>query len=157
MLNNRSVRLQLEEVRAARKALKDRDEVLESIEASLLRWLDLAEVGTPLPLSAPGRLPLNLPEAPPKDGKVLLKDAVLLVLRNRAGTVMSSEEIFQAAKALGASSRSSKPTQVIEWILQEAQKFANAPIKKTAPHRYVWVQEEGPRRATAAAILGGDL
>ena len=153
MLDTREVRRQLEQIRAARVAIKKQDDALKAMEGSILQWLDLADLAFPLDLEAQRPLPLSLPE-PGTKRKLLLKDAVLLVLRNRAGTVMSSQDIFEAAKAMGASSRSEKPLIVVEWIIGEARKFANAPINKTKAHHYVWTQQERPAKTHEPATGG---
>lgn len=143
MLNAKAVRSQLADVRKARADLKERDNALQAIENSLLRWLDIAivETGEPLPLTFVR--PATVPERAPA-GKALLKDAVLMVLRNRAGSVMSTEEILEAAKAMGATSRSKTPLHVVEWIIQEARKYANAPVQKIRAHQYTWARAETP-------------
>jgi len=141
LLNAKMVRSQLADVRKARADLRERDNALQAIENSLLRWLDLAvaESGEPLPLTFVR--PATLPERN-TGGKMLLKDAVLLVLRNRAGSILNTEEILEAAKAMGAESRSKTPLHVVEWIIQEARKYANAPVEKIRPHHYTWVRPE---------------
>lgn len=147
MLNERGVREQLEEVRVALANIDNEREALQAIETSLLHWLDLHAVPN-------AQLPLSPPPATPAKGKrtehrfaplgtIKLPDAIIRALRNRPGIPMKSDEILETAKSMGVKTNAKDPIGVVEWNLYDIVKKNKAPIKKTAPHTYVYLASSG--------------
>lgn len=140
MLNERGVRDQLAEVKGALGKLDDERNALLAIEQSLLNWLDLHSVpNTQLPLEKPPIEPTEKPK--PRFailGTMKLEDAIIRALHNRAGERMNSQAILDTAKAMGVKTNSKDPIKVIEWVLYDIVKKQKAPIRKIAPHTYVY-------------------
>jgi hypothetical protein len=145
MLNESSVREQLNNVRAALAKLGAERTALEAIEQSLVRWLDLhGEPHSQLPLAPTHRsngAPKNRSETFKPLGAIAFAKAVIRGLRNRAGIVMTTSEVLSAALEMGAVTKAKAPLKVVEWILYDAVKKGSHPIRKSnAPHTWVYLE-----------------
>jgi hypothetical protein len=147
MLNERTVRDQLAEVRAALGKLDAERKALESIVTSLEKWLDLHSDagGAQLPLAPTPAAPNGKTNGKTTTkplfqtlGALPLKVAVERVLRNREGVPMETADILAKAEEMGARTESKEPEKVVEWILYDMIKKGKVPVHKLRPHRYVY-------------------
>lgn len=150
MLDERAVRRQLDEVSSALSKIEDERAALQAIKDSYIKWLDLhAGQNSQLPLevvppsaTAPNGKTKQKPTFT-KLGTVSLERAIIGALQNRSGTPMTSDEILTTAQNMGAKTNAGQPIRVVEWILYEIERKKKAPIKKLAPHRYVYESSAG--------------
>lgn len=141
MLNEQGVRAQLADVRDALGKMDAERQALQSIEQSLLKWLDLhSSLGEQLPLAkvSQSKHTGSFSSA----GAISLADAVTRALRNREGSPMETRDILSTAESMGAVTTSKDPIRTIEWVIYDIKRKKSLPIRRVKPH--VFVYEKSP-------------
>lgn len=130
-MDERTVRLHLEEVRSAMKRNEEEREVLVTLVKGYEGWLRLH--GTSAPPPVPGQLPLGHnghgDGAIPRNrtlGTVGWKESVSAVLKEAAGAPIHAKEIWLRAHAKGLMTTSKDPVSAVELTaihIPEAKKL----------------------------------
>ncbi len=74
-----------------------------------------------------------------------LKDGIITVLRNVAGTPLTTEQILSELAKIGITTKAQQPIKNIEWHLWKLNDEGAAIIHHLGPHKYVmpsgWAEE----------------
>ncbi len=68
-----------------------------------------------------------------------LRSSVLPILQDAGGSPLTTTDILERARAMGADSAAKEPTKVVDLILYTLKKRKGAPIQRVGPQTWRWV------------------
>jgi hypothetical protein len=136
MLNEKGVRDQLAEIRAAKEKLESQRIALERIENSLRHWLQVNTGESEQRVAATPSSTTAKSVSKRTPGSIPLADAMIRVLADKHGNAMKVPEILAAALSMGARTNSKNPHKHAEWILYSLMR--EHPIKRVGKGTWIY-------------------